>query len=259
MSAFMRPTPFKTKIPVEATAGSVCAWIPEGGSKPAQALSFGDSLELEEYKMAMLVAISQELVRMSTPAALAVIRRILVDSVAAFIDSEFLSDSAPVTGESPGGIFNGQQTRVSTGGSAAQITADLNAMLLKLTSWRNVFWIMQPTTAAAIANASAVQFPNIRATQPDGGFLSGLPVLISSNSPKQIGLLDFGGVVLADEGSSRIDVTDQATVVLDDNVSPATTSLVSLWQANKVGVRVERYISWAAANDSIGVLMSVAY
>ena len=117
---------------------------------------------------------------------------------------------------------------------------------------------MKPSTAAAIAAASTTLFPLIRAT-PDGGFLHGIPVICSENSPAQITLLDAGDIAYADDDGLYIDQATQATVTMDDGNSPASTRTVSLWQENLVGLRAERMLSWARGHVDSVVSMTVAY
>ena len=55
-------------------------------------------------------------------------------------------------------------------------------------------------------------------------------------------------IAVADDGIA-LDVSDQALVQMDDAPAAPTASTLytSLWQENKVGIRVERYLNWKAA------------
>ncbi len=248
----MRLVPFKTKIPAELDNGAIADWIPESGMKPVRAFRF-DQLELDSFKTGCLVVFSQELARMSTPAADGTIRRILVNATANFIDSEFLGAAAAVPGERPAGIANGQQTHVSTGSTLAAVTADLASMAAKLGSWGAPAWICHPKTFMSLAALDLVKF------LPGGPQLCGAPIVRTTGSPAQLMLLDCDAVFLADDGQSTISAATQATVTMDDGESPTTTTLVSLWQNNLACLRVERFISWLAAHAAAVVTMDVTY
>jgi HK97 family phage major capsid protein len=252
LSAQMRPSPFRTKIPAEDSSGTECAWVAESGLKPAAALSL-TNIELNEYKLALLVAISKELSRMSKPAAEQVIRRILVANVARFIDQEFLSSAAGVVGESPAGIGNAQQSQVSSGATAANIASDVSSMGSKLGSWSAPVWITRPRTFMYLAVLDLIAYA--------GGvaMFSGFPIYWSEGSPAQIMLIDLNAIAIADEGRSEISVAEHATITLDDGVSPSSALTVGLFQNNMIALRVERFISWLAGHDAAVVVMPVAY
>lgn len=255
LNPFMRATPFRTRVPRETTAATA-GWVSESEDKPAAKLAY-DDLQLEAYKSAIISVISQELARMSTPAAEAAIRNSLVASIASFLDAQFLDVTvALVAGDHPASVANGAQTVNSTGPSSAQILTDLNGMIAKLAFWTSPFWVMKPATAAHIAASSSSIFPEIRAT-PDGGYLAGIPVINSTNSPAQITLLDASDILYADDGATRISLSGNATVELD--TAPGQGTLTSLWQKNLVGIKVEREISWLRGHDTSVVSMTVAY
>lgn len=216
-----------------------------------RAISFGGTIELPEHKVACLVVLSAELARMSTPAAEAAIRRIVVDAIASFLDAEFLSSNAAAAGESPAGIGNGQQPHVSTGSTLAAVHADLSSMAAKLGSWASPVWVCRPKTFLSLAALDRIRF------LPTGPLLSGFPIAYSAASPAQLALLDLGAIHLADDGRSTIGLSEQAALLTDVGESPAGATTVSLWQANLACLRIERYVTWLAAHDSAAVVMAV--
>ncbi len=91
----------------------------------------------------------------------------------------------------------------------------------------------------------------------DGGTLLGLPVIVSANVGTKIIALNADDILLAEDPGVQVDVSDQATVEMDDvpvagDTSPfsAATTVKSFWQNNLVGVRVEQFITWKAARTS---------
>lgn len=252
LAAQMRPAPFRVKVPAEDSSGTNCAWIAESGLKPIITLSM-QSLALEEYKMALIVAISQELARMSKPSAETAIRQILVANVSRFVDAQFLSSNIGIIGERPAGIGYGQQTQASSGATAQNIATDVSSMGSKLGSWGRPTWLTRPRTFQYLAALDLISYAGTQA------MFSGFPIYWSEGSPAQIMLLDLNAVLLADDGRSAIDIATHATITLDNGASPASAATVSLFQNNLVALRVERYISWLAGHNAAAVVMPVSY
>lgn len=251
MAPQMRAVPFKARVPAE-TAAATAGWVAEGGLKPVSAMTL-DDLEVEPYRMAVTVALSRELLKMSTPAAEAAVRGALIGAIAQFADSQFLGAAAAVPGTSPAGILSGQQSHNSTGGTAAQIAADLPAMAAKLTTWVYPAWVMKPKTFTHLAALKLVEF------LPAGPLLLGFPVILTPASPQQIALIDFGSILLADDGRSEISVFSDGDIQLGNGESPETFRTLSLWQNNLTAIRTERFVSWLAGSSSSAVLMTVNY
>jgi HK97 family phage major capsid protein len=245
-----RRVPFMTQIPVEEDSLSYPAWVPEGNLIPVRAFTF-DETQLPICRMAMISILNRELLRMSTPSADSTIRQILVGAVAQFVDSEFLGDDAAVEGERPAGICSGAETHSSSGATAANIMADVSAMGALLESWKSPVWVMPSRTYMHIAALDLIKYP--------GPLLAGFPVYHSTASPSQIVLLDAAGVILADDGESRIDLSENSTIQMGDGGSPETEETLSLFENNLVAFRVQRYISWSRPVSSSVVVMDVAY
>ena len=80
----------------------------------------------------------------------------------------------------------------------------------------------------------------------------GYPVVVSPGAGANLIFVDAPAIAVADDGI-ELDVSDQALVQMDDAPTPATASTLytSLWQENKVGIRVERYLNWKAATGAV--------
>jgi HK97 family phage major capsid protein len=257
LRATMSPAMFLTQLAREI-AGAVSNWIAEGSVKPLSAFEF-DTLAIPPYKVATTVVVSKELLQFSKPSMQTILGRSLPRANAAFLDRQFLDPTvALVVSEHPAAITNGAAEQVSSGGSAAQILSDLQAMIAALGSFESPFFIMRPTTAAYIASTSPTLFPLLRAT-PDGGILCGCPVLNSMNSPQQITLLDAADIQYADDDQVSLDVAQHADILMDDGVREATTTVVSLFQRNLTAVRSERTVSWLRSHSDSVVFMTTAY
>jgi len=203
--------------------------------------------------------LTNELMKLSTPPVERTVRNSLTKSVAAFLDDQFLDPAiTEIAGSRPAAITFGALSQTSSGSSAAQINSDLQAMTAALESWEEPRWIMRPQTASFIVGADATLFAGLKAT-PDGGLLHGIPVLNSTNAPATITLLDVADILLADDGGVDINVSREANVVLDDGGSPSETTMVSLYDKNYVGIRVEREIDYKRGHDSSVVYMTVNF
>ena len=94
----------------------------------------------------------------------------------------------------PASITNGATAITSTGTTAAAIQADLAAMVAAITTaGGGLTWIMRRKTAATIGGA-------LGAASGLPGNLSGVPIVLSDNSPAQITLVDMAAILYADDG-----------------------------------------------------------
>ena len=113
------------------------------------------------------------------------------------------------------------------------------------------YWIMKPTTAIALAGkyttAGTVAFPGISS---GNGQLLGIPLLTTTNSPQQIGLVDASEVLLSDDGAADIQSSGEAAIQMSDTPTPGPTTLVSLWAQNLFSLRAVREIAWTLAHNS---------
>jgi hypothetical protein len=64
-----------------------------------------------------------------------------------------------------------------------------------------------------------------------------------------VALIRGDEIWLGDEGGLRVDMSDQASLLMDDtpasnSTTPTPAQLVSLWQTNSVAFLVERFLNW---------------
>jgi len=246
--------PFNIKVPREITAATA-GWVGEGKPKPVSAMAF-DSVTLNFNKLAGIVPITQELMRFSSPAAEDVIRNSLVHAITKLVDTTFLDPAvAAVTGVSPASVTNGVTAIPSTGGTPEALRADLYTLLATYAaanqSTDGLVLVMRSSLALGIGmtrNAfSAKEFPDMT---KDGGTLEGIPVVASQVVPTGMVIaINAPCILLADDGGVNFDVSTEASLQMDGapGVPDATTVMVSLWQANMVGIRAERFITWLKA------------
>ena len=250
--AGLRRVPFNVKIPVQ-TGGSLVNWVGEAAAKPVGEMTF-DTLTLGINKVAGIVVLTDELVRLSTPNAEQLVRTDLVNQVTKFLDAQFIDPTVTASaGVHPASITNGVTPIAATGASADAFRADLRAL-------RAAFYAANLSTAGAVLimntlNADALsdmvnplgqpEFPALTAT---GGTLRGTPVIVSENVPGDsdgsiIVMVKASEILLADDGVTMIDASREATLDMAGGNSPA----FNLWQKNCVGIRAERWITWQKA------------
>lgn len=254
-----RPVPFRISFPRQ-TSGASVAWVGQGVPM------LGSELQLEretfqQSKIAGIVVITQELARASDPAAEALIQADLVDSIVAFSDEQMLDPSkAAVADVSPASLTYGATAIASTGSTAAQVEADLLALVAAIkTNLTFPYLIMKQSTALYLATLRTTSgdrvFPGLGV---NGGDIWGIPVLVSGSAPggapsgspptlaNSIVLIDAAEILVADDGI-EFDASEQAAIQMNtapDAPPTATTVFTSLWQMNLVAIMAKRFIRW---------------
>ena len=84
-----------------------------------------------------------------------------------------------------------------------------------------------------------------------------MPVVTSNILTTDIYAIHQPSIMVADEGGIEIDVSREATLIMDSApagvVNPAVGAALpytNLWQANLVALRAERFITWAKARST---------
>lgn len=254
----MRRVPFLSKFPRQ-TAAAVANWVGETKPKPATSLAF-DSLTLAQLKVAGIVPISMELMRLSSPSAEMIVRDDLAGAIGQLVDHDFIDpEKAAVSNVSPASITNGVTAVSATGTAYANLKADVKSIMDSFFAVNITpdTVVMHKRTALALSlmetSLGNPQFPGM--TQNGGPFL-GMTAISSENldytedSPQEgdnIIFLRANDIALADDGGVEVDVSTEASIEMSTTpTDPNTTStiLVSLWQQNLVGIRAERMINW---------------
>lgn len=260
-----RPASFMSLIPRQ-TAGTEGDWVGEGGRKPVGRITV-DNIELRPLKIAKIVAITEELARFSNPSAEAVVRQDLVEGIQLRMDRTFADPTVTAqAGVRPASVFNGAANSGSSGGDMAALIADLRTAEAHFTSMNmslgGLAIITTENVAAGIGKLlsplGVVAFPGVTAS---GGSVLGYNVYTSSVVPTGVvGFVKPSEVFLADDGQATVDVSNQASLVMDDGGSPSATVMSSLWQENKIGIKAERFVNWALRHpDSTYYLTAADY
>ena len=257
----IREVPFNVTVPAQ-TAGSVFSWIGQGAPAPVTKSDFS-SVTVPFAKAGGLVVISEELAELSSPPAIALMREEMINGCQQFLDGQFIDPAvAAVANVSPASITNGAGNSASAGTSQANAATDLQTILTAFfaanPSVENAVILTRPSNAVAIARATNTPTLGLK-----GGSIYGIPVIVSQTVGDRLIVLDASQILVADDGGIEVSITNDALVQMDS--SPAdptinTTVLISLFQANLIGLRITRFINWKrAATTAVRYISGAAY
>src|SRR5262245_33566253 len=237
------PVPPDTPIAVE-TQPPAAAWVGEGIPIPATKMGFAMP-RVPAAKVATIVALSSELVKLGTPAASTAIRNAMAAAIAKAADLQLLGTAAPIPTVSPGGIFNGVTPLTPSGTTAAAAAKDaanvVATFLAAVPDASAAVFVVPPATAALLKS----QYP-LETIGVLGGSFMGLPAVVSPSVGNKIAAVDCGRLLVSDDGL-ELDVSQYASVQMDtapDAPVTAATIVQSFWQADLVGVKAIRFLSW---------------
>lgn len=263
----LHQVPFNVRMARQLT-GVSGSFVGEGAPKPVGRQTYNNET-LGFAKAAVIVVMTDELVRFSSPNAEVRARDDMIKGIAQYLDARFIDPSySGVAGVSPASITNAAR-RVQMGGvTVAAFDAAVAAAMADFTTSNvdpaTAVWVMSPAIALKLAlmrntDGSKV-YPGITM---NGGTWYDLPVITSSSasssgSPgeQQIALVTQDEVLFADDGGIAIDMSTEASVQMNDAPQAGAQSLVSLWQNNLIGIRAERYINWKPRRaSSLGTVL----
>lgn len=272
--------PFHSRL-LGMSAGASAAFVPTGAAIPLSAPAFSEPAALDRKKVAGLVVASDETLRDAAPQTERALTADLFAALAAAMDEAFLDPASDGTDGRPVSITYGGAATASTGGSVAQIDADLAAVIEDLidagSTLQSAAWIVHPRSAVYLSllrgSGGAPAHPGISVA---GGTLAGLPVLISAAMPvtadtdalTSIVLVDGDGVLIGDENEgelaiSRSGMLEQDTEPTADVLTPTgatATNMTSLFQAGAAAIRAIRYVNWLPRRAVVAsTLTSVGY
>src|SRR4029077_1376544 len=134
----------------------------------------------------------EELVKLSSPSAEALVRDEMVQGMGAFLDTQFVDPTVAVSaGVNPASITNGASTAAASGVTGAAAKADLAASVAVFTAanipLEGSVWLMSDSNAFGLGlslNGLGNQlFPGV---SQQGGTLMGMPVIVSNNVSNRI-------------------------------------------------------------------------
>ena len=239
----LRAVPFATKIPIETT-GANYVWVQENAPKPVSAMAFSNSLTLAALKAQAIVVVSQELVKLAVTGFQGALADTLTDGLTAFTDRSFLDPaSTAVTNTRPASVTAGTTPITATASYATDVQTLLTA-----------FFTARPNAQQPVLIANAGHAAQLRTLNAGGG--PGLDVVVSEAAGLNTIAIDGAGVYVAD-GGIEIDISSEASLQMNDAPDApvtASTVLVSLFQQNLRGFRVERFVNWQAVTGAVKYL-----
>jgi HK97 family phage major capsid protein/HK97 family phage prohead protease len=254
----LRRVPFKVKFPRQ-TGTATAGWVGEAKPKPATSLAF-DSLTLDPTKVAGIIPISMELMRLSSPSAEMIVRDELAAAIVELTDNDFTDpEKSASAGVSPASITNGVTGVAATGTAYSNLKADVKSVMdnyFAANITPDTVLMRQSMALSLSLMETSLGNPQFPGLTMNGGTFLGMNAITSENidhtedSPQEGALIIFlraQDIALADDGQAEIDVSTEASIEMSTTPTDpvtASTVLVSLWQHNLVGIRAERMINW---------------
>jgi HK97 family phage major capsid protein len=262
-----RYVPFNVSIPTQTTGGTY-GWVGQNKPKPVTKADYA-TVTVPFAKAAGIIVISEELARLSTPSAEALVRDEMMNGMARFLDLQLTDPAVAISANvSPASITNGAATVASGGVTAAFAKADLVGRIGVMAAagypLDECVWLMSDSNAFGLSvSLNGLGNPLFPGMTAQGGTLFGMPVIVSNTMSTRVALIHAPSIFVADEGGVRIDVSREASVQMDSaptDTVDATTVYVSLWQRNLIGLKAERLITWIKARSTaVTYLTGVAW
>lgn len=262
----LRRVPFNVNMPRQ-TAGGTYSWVGEGAPKPLTKPAY-DTVSLGIAKAAGIIVLTEELVRNSSPSAQEAVRAEMLAGMAKYLDEQFIvASNAAVSNVSPGSITNGVTGTAASGTAESNARADIRKLIATLAGNNYPLGQVVLATSESIAftlgtlvnSLGQTAFPGVTV---NGGSILGIPLVTSNSVGAQIVAIHAPSILFADAGV-ELDISREASLQMDTaptNPVDATTVLVSLWQHNLVGLRVEHFINWAKGRTTcVDRIHTVAY
>lgn len=227
----MKRAPLRTRIAAISTAatGSQTA---EGDPKVIGEVALSGS-NIEPVKVTSIVVVTDDLVRFTGSAGMAMLSRELRGAVAAATDSVFISE-----------LSSGAASTASSGADIDSTTTDLRSLMLGLdvTAQSVLYLVAHPfrLKLMSLMNGTAgFAFPDLSYR---GGSIAGITVLASDQIPDDRVLLVDAARLAGDSDAITLDSSQHAMLDMSGGGSPN----YSLFQQNATGLKVERWFGFAA-------------
>ena len=269
----LRRVPFNIRMAAQ-TGGGTYQWVGQAKAKPVSELAFTE-VTMDFAKVAGIIVITEELARFSSPQAEDVVRRDMIAGVAQYLDQQFIDPTvAAVADVSPASITHASTGAVTVAASGTDETAMLNdirelfANMTANVSRRGGVWITDEGTAIGLSMMTNPLGQRVNEQVGEmGGTFMGRPLIVSNTVPNDTttGMLIFviAPEILLAEDTLTIDVSREASLQMDSaptEPTAAATVLVSLWQRNLIGLKVERFINWQPRRAGVvGYISGASY
>ena len=259
--------PFMTRTPIES-ATIAADFVAEGGAINVAAPTLAQTATLARRKLAIIIAVDDELTQVWSPASQANLDAIMTLAVARGLDSRALDpDSAAIVGTRPASLLSGIAPLGLFGSTAATALTSIQTLLAAHVAagsdLERCVIGMHPSTALTLSllqnsNGNA-SFPQLNA---NGGAIVGVPVVTSvsaqrSGSPpeKVVCVVDGQKVLVADDGEAEFAASRLTSLQLDSapsgsSATPTPTNVTSMYQTSSAALKIVRHINFQLADSS---------
>ena len=195
-----------------------------------------ENKQLAEAKAAAIVVVSNELLKLAAPEAETLIGNELRKGVAAATDATFVAT-----------LIDGVSPITSAGGTSAAILADLADALTSISgNFASRYFVIAASATVKhwSVKTTATDELAFTAMTPRGGLIGGIDVVASDAVASDQWIVVDASQICAASGTLDIDQARAASLQMSDSPdSPASasTSVISLWQANQTAIRCERF------------------
>jgi HK97 family phage prohead protease/HK97 family phage major capsid protein len=251
----------KINIPTRSRTPSIAgSFVGEGQAIPVRQGAF-TSQALTPKKMAVITTWTREMDEHSIPAIEGVLRDAIQTDTTVAVDSVLL-DANPATLIRPAGLLNGVAALTATaGGGLTALVGDLKILIgaLSTATFGNVRDPVFLMNQVDMLSISLVNAPNTGIfpfkEEIARGTLLNIPVIDSATVPvKTVVLVDAADFVVADGGAPRFELSDQATLHMEDTApadlvgvgSPGAVASPqrSLFQTDSIALRMVMPLNW---------------
>jgi HK97 family phage major capsid protein len=253
-----------SRVATPTIAGS---FVLEGSPIPVRQGAF-TSITFTPKKMAVISTFTREIAEHSTPAIEGLIRNAIQEDTSVALDTVLLDATAASTTR-PAGLRNGVTVTTATSGAdfAALVTDLKNLVGALITAssgnLRDPVWIMNPIQALSIATRQNAGGDFPFAAEINQNRFQGYPVILSSTvTAGMVFFVDAADFVAIEGGAPRFDVSDQATLHLEDTTPLAISSGTqgsgvlavptrSLYQTDSMALRMIMDINWGMRRTGV--------
>lgn len=242
-----------TEVPANVTikgqdGAATGYWVGENKAIPMSKPDFSN-VSLTPLKVAAITALSNELIRDSSPSAERLVRDALAEACAQRVDQTFFSTTAASAGVSPAGILNGIGSTTSHGPTGADLRADIKTLYAPFLAAKNASGIvlaMNPALAKSISlmvNAlGQTEFPGLTS---EGGTLLGDKVYVGDNitsgqiialKPRDIWRIGMFGLQISVSREATIEQNSVPAGAGDTPAASANTP-VSMFQTEQTAIK----------------------
>lgn len=229
--------PFKSQV--GSVSGVGAGWVKEAQAVPVRKGKVEKSGVLSPFKVASLVVLSDELLRLATPGTDNVIRNMMVSEAVREIDQKFLSTDLEVYELSPAGAF-------LNASSAGDFAAAIDLHTSNGNSVSGSALVMPLTSVLNLTNDQLRQFDLLGISVMPSQYATGLSLIDPAN---MIINVEGAGLVTAREGT--VEMSDDPG---NNTSEPVHTEQVSLYQANAAAIMTIIYCAWVNVGKPVTII-----